>query len=215
MFVYSEYNYLENNKETQKISNDTIKSFNNTVVDYRDAPTATIVTERNTMVSVSNSCNSGTYDNFDTNSSVFYYDAINNKSKVSNLIENPDLVKSYYINKSGVKFNEKEFDVDDYELNYDDNSNQLLIGVQKGIYEQNNNTYYAVRFIGKIKIGEDILSLSDIESISFDFTIKNQNKETLKSINKEITEVYNEVYTNGSVVCESLDNTRYFYAIIN
>ncbi len=64
-------------------------------------------------------------------------------------------------------------------------------------------------------LGEDNLSLSDIESIIFDFTIKNQNGETLKSISKEITEVYNELYTNGSIVCESLDNTRYFYAIIN
>ena len=73
------------------------------------------------MASVSNSCNSGTYDNFDTNSSVFYYDSINNKSKVSYFLENPDLVKSYCINKSGVKLNEKEFDIDDYELNYDDN----------------------------------------------------------------------------------------------
>ena len=97
------------------------------------------------MVSVLNLCNSGTYYNFDTNSSVFYYDSTNNKSKVSNLIENPDLVKSYCINKAGVKFNETEFDIDDYELNYDDNSNQLLIGEQKGIYEQNNHTYYAVR----------------------------------------------------------------------
>lgn len=72
VFFYSEYNYLENNKETQKISNGTIKSFNDTVVDYRDATTTTIVTERNAMVSVSNSCNSGIYDNFDTNSSVFF-----------------------------------------------------------------------------------------------------------------------------------------------
>ncbi len=82
MFVYSEYNYLENNKETQKISNGTIKSLNDIIVDYRDAPTATI--ERNAMVSVSNSSNSGTYDNFDTNSSVFYYDSINNKSMIMN-----------------------------------------------------------------------------------------------------------------------------------
>ena len=160
-------NALENNKETQKISNGNIKSFNDIVVDYRDVPNATIVTERNTMVSVSNSCNSGTYDNFDTNSLVFYYDSLNNKSKVSNLIENSDLVKSYCINNWVVKFNETEFDIDDYELNYDDNSNKLLICVQKGIYEQNNNTYYAIRFIGKITLGEDILCLSDIYKILF------------------------------------------------
>ena len=86
------------------------------------------------MVSVSNSCNIGTYDNFDTNSSVLYYDSINNKSKVSYFLENPDLVKSYCINKLDVKFHETEFGINDYELNYDDNSNQLLIGIQKGIY---------------------------------------------------------------------------------
>ena len=37
MRLFREYNYLENNKETQKIFNGTIKSFNDIVVDYRDA----------------------------------------------------------------------------------------------------------------------------------------------------------------------------------
>jgi uncharacterized repeat protein (TIGR02543 family) len=108
-FVYSEYNYFEGCKNPQKIT--TTDTYTSTVIksynDYLDScgtSQATVVTSR--TASVDGACTPyGTdktdYTNFDTNSSLFYYDSTNQKSNVSYLQTNKATIKTDAKNFAG------------------------------------------------------------------------------------------------------------------
>ena len=84
-FVLSEYNYFENCSNPQKVSVDStytgtvIKSYND-ILNNCGSSAATVVTDRTAQLS--GNCNGGTYTNFDTNTTYFYYDEKNKCSKV-------------------------------------------------------------------------------------------------------------------------------------
>lgn len=96
-FVLSEYNYFENSKNAQKVSkNGVIKSFN----DYFDSKSSSSAVKVSTRdKKVTNSCypfgkDGISYQNFDTDSSIFYYDQTNKVSNVSELITLTSEVKT-------------------------------------------------------------------------------------------------------------------------
>ena len=85
-FVLSEYNYFDNCSNPQKVSVDdtytgtVIKSYND-ILNNCGSSTATVVTDRTAQLS--GNCNGGTYNNFDTNKTYFYYDETNKCSNVT------------------------------------------------------------------------------------------------------------------------------------
>ncbi len=92
-FAYSEYNYFDNCTVAQKVTtSDTytktaIKSYNDEYSGSKNTTAATKVTSRDTTVSGLCKPDNGStdYTNFDTNSTLFYYDSTNKVSKVSYL----------------------------------------------------------------------------------------------------------------------------------
>ncbi len=104
-FVYSEYNYFEDcahpQKNTDTYLNTTIKSYNDFMDNNTYDSDATIVTQRDALID-SNWSEQLFYINFDTNSDLFYYDSINNKSNVAYLQTNKDIIKSDAQSYAGV-----------------------------------------------------------------------------------------------------------------
>ena len=92
-FAYSEYNYFDNCTAAQKVTtNDTytktaIKSYNDEYSGSNNTTAATKVTSRDTTVSGLCKPDNGKtdYTNFDTSTSLFYYDSVNKVSKVAYL----------------------------------------------------------------------------------------------------------------------------------
>jgi len=98
-FAYSEYNYFEDCKNAQiikvtdKYTGTVIKSYND-VHDNSTKTQATVVTERD--ASVTGACmpdGATNYNNFDTNTNLFYYDSVNKKSNVT-YMSSAELAKS-------------------------------------------------------------------------------------------------------------------------
>ncbi len=91
-FAYSEYNYFDNCIAAQKVTTEkylytAIKSYNDYYDGSKNTSAATKVSERTTAVAGLCKPDNGTtdYTNFDTNSSLFYYDSVNKVTKVSYL----------------------------------------------------------------------------------------------------------------------------------
>ncbi len=142
------------------------------------------------------------YANFDTNSSIFYYDDVKHESNVKlmhNATEVPEFCKRY----SGVKFEETEETI-------------LRLGYQIGTYTKDNSQYYAVRFIGKINFSDEF-ELSDVDKIVFNFKIYDNDDNLVKEVsNVRIESMYNVLYSSdNNVVAPRINNTKYFYQIIN
>lgn len=80
-YILSEGNYYESctNPMLSK-SGAVVKSFNDIIYNCKGSNTAEVVNSRDQKVA-----NNNTYADFDTNSSIFYYDAINKVSKVAYL----------------------------------------------------------------------------------------------------------------------------------
>lgn len=106
-FVLSEANYFEGCTNPQKVTvddtyqNTVIKSFGDYLTDCGDSQ-ATVVTNR--TASLTGNCKpdgSSNYTNFDTNSTLFYYDSVNKKSNVS-LLTDAATAKTDCINLAGV-----------------------------------------------------------------------------------------------------------------
>ncbi len=91
----------------------------------------------------------------------------------------------------------------------------LKLGYQLGSYTQNNNTYYALRIIGKIEYNDIYADLDDIESIKIDIVIENADGVQTKVLNKNIDNVYKTLkISSGETITESGDNLRYYYTVI-
>lgn len=106
-FVLSEANYFESTNYPQKVTINAsksyypaIKSYNDKYVSCKSSSQATKVTNRTDKVS--NGCKPNGIDlsNFDTDSTLFYYDSINNVSKVE-LLHSVDDVPSFVKAHSG------------------------------------------------------------------------------------------------------------------
>lgn len=106
-YVLSEANYFENTNYPQKVTINAsksyypaIKSYNDKYVSCKNSSQATKVTDRTSTVS--NGCKPNGIDlsNFDTDSSLFYYDKTNKVSKVE-LLHDVDDVPLYVSSHSG------------------------------------------------------------------------------------------------------------------
>lgn len=107
-FAFSESNYFDNCTTAQKTTTTTtytstvIKSYNDYYTSSKNSTTATKVTSRDTTVS--GNClpdGSTNFTNFDTNSTLFYYDSTNKKTNVYNYIE-ANKVKDYVLKYAGI-----------------------------------------------------------------------------------------------------------------
>ena len=134
-FVLSESNYFEGCNNPQKVSIDS--TYSSTVIkSYNDYLTgcgtsaATIVTTRDKQLSGNCKPDGSTdYTNFDTNSSLFYYDSTNKKSDVSILTEVSN-VKSFVPTVAGAgtlanfgigEFSDVNTDVETFTVNFETN----------------------------------------------------------------------------------------------
>lgn len=81
-YIFSEANYFHATKNPTRVQGGAVKSFNDIKYSTYGDDHAVVVDNRTTLVSSGNK-----YENFDTNSSVFYYDEINKKSNVSLLTD--------------------------------------------------------------------------------------------------------------------------------
>lgn len=79
-YMYSENNYYEGCKQIFEKKTGTAKSYGNAYVQCFNTPNSFDVESRDTAVSSSCSYNGTSYENFDTNSSLFYYDSTAKKS---------------------------------------------------------------------------------------------------------------------------------------
>ena len=175
-----------------------IKLYNNIYDGDADYSKGTLVSDRDAEVP-----NGNIFDpNFDTNSKVFYYDDVNHVSNVK-LMHNATEVREFCKRYSGVKFEETEETI-------------LRLGYQIGTYTKDNSQYYAVRFIGKINFSDEF-ELSEVDKIVFNFKIYDNNGDLVKEVsNVRIDDLYNVLYSSdNNVVAPRINNTKYFYQIIN
>ncbi len=131
-FVLSENNYFENCGNPQKITTSTtytgtiIKSYNDTYINS-GTPQATKVDTRDQQLDGGN-CNGGAYNNFDTNTNLFYYDDVNKISKVDLMLKASD-VKSYIPTIAGAGL----LNTIDYSKNYKENNSEYVEPTVTGI----------------------------------------------------------------------------------
>ena len=107
-FVLSENNYFYNCKNAQKvvINNTYTKTVIKSVNDYYEGTCnsqATKTTRDDSSLSGNCKPDNGVknYKNFDTNSSLFYYDSVNKKTIADNMLEAKD-VKAFVIKNAGI-----------------------------------------------------------------------------------------------------------------
>lgn len=79
-YMYSEFNYYEGCKQVYEKKTGTAKGFGNTYVGIYNTDDVYEVDDRETKVSSSCAYNGTSYQNFDTNASLFYYNSANKKS---------------------------------------------------------------------------------------------------------------------------------------
>lgn len=113
-YAFIENCYFESTKKTFVFKEETvtsaIKSYNNTFNNCSNYDGATIVTDREEKVT-----NTNVFDqNFDTNSSIFYYDSTNKRSNVA-LMNKTDDVPSYVRNHSGSMSSSYTSNANDYQ----------------------------------------------------------------------------------------------------
>ena len=147
------------------------------------------------------------YANFDTDSSLFYYE--DGKSKVT-IMNNASDLPTLLPEVSGAgKYKNTSYNFE----NGTDITN-IDLGTQDGTYTINDKSLRAVRFVGKFTYAENI-SASDIMSINVTLKVYDPSRTLKNTINKTIDDVYQELVVGTTPVCPKETGTRYYYCIIN
>ena len=109
-FVLSEGNYFEGCTNPQKVTKTdkykytVIKSYNDYLTGCGKSLASVVSTRNTTLSGLCLPNGKADYTNFDINSSLFYYDSINNKSNVE-LLTSPAQAKNYCIKMAGIYYN--------------------------------------------------------------------------------------------------------------
>ena len=217
-YAFVENCYFKNDNKVYELDSkgykdSAIKAFNNIFDGSKTKPSE--VENRTDSVSNGNILISGnettySFQNFDTNSNLFYYDDTNHCSNVT-LMNNASELPTLLLQISGAgKYSEtfSNIKTESSELK------EIDLGYQKGTYKVEGTTYNAVRFVGKFKYGENI-SASDISSIKMKFEIYDTNNELRNTINEEITDIYSVIKSGDVIVAERINGVKYYYFVIN
>ena len=214
-YAFIENCYFKNDNKVYELNNKeykdpAVKAYNNIFDGSKTIPSQVSnrtdsVSNGNILVDVYNS-----FQTFDTNSNIFYYDSTNNCSNVSIMNDVNDIPLLLPTVSGAGNYQNSSFN----SIEEDGNLSEIDLGYQFGNYVKNNNTYKAIRFVGKFKYGENINS-SNIDSIRIEFKIYNKSNELFKTINKDIDSVYDIIKSGDVVVAPQEVNVKYYYAIIN
>ena len=103
-YMFAEANYYEGCKQIVELKSGAVKAFNNAYVQCFNGDASTRVDARETSVAASASCNyNGTsFQDFDTNSTLFYYDQSKNKSDC--YLTTPEVARHEVIMNAGSRY---------------------------------------------------------------------------------------------------------------
>ena len=139
-YAFLENNYFENDNHAFTVdargykATPAIKAYNNIFSNSKYTDGATIVTTREAEVKNGNLFNSS----FDTDSSFFYYDSVNKKSKVDNMIETKN-VPSYVPLHAGAGKLTKLYDTSDTPTTPQENTYTIIFDTNGGNKVKNQN----------------------------------------------------------------------------
>ena len=138
-YAFLENNYFENDNhaftvDDRKYATPAIKAYNNIFSNSKYTDGATIVATREAKVKNGNLFNSS----FDTDSSFFYYDSVNKKSKVDNMIETKN-VPSYVPLHAGAGKLTKLYDTSDTPTTPQENTYTITFNTNGGNKVESQN----------------------------------------------------------------------------
>ncbi|MCR5112312.1 MAG: hypothetical protein K6A63_00015, partial [Acholeplasmatales bacterium] len=212
-YAFIENCYFDNTNKTFTTSNNgVIKLYNNIVnsTSYVGA-SSTVVYASTRDEEVTNTCTNksttsgdsaaGTsYVNFDTDSTLFYYDSENNKSDVTRMDDAAD-VKTVVPQLAGAGL----MTLSEYE---EAGAVKLTLGSSVGTYTENSTEYSAYRVVGMLTNVDD----SYVSAATIQLSIETETKAGVTSSKQyDVTTLYKSLTKNGSTICAEADGTYYFY----
>ena len=126
-----------------------------------------------------------------------------------NVSYNPNVIKGYsFVTSEG---SARTYSFDNVKIQKNDN---LKLGYQLGRYTKDNQSFKALRIIGKMEYNEYYDSLDEIANIQIVVDIVNLNNVT-KTIKHDVKDVYECLLDkNNKEVAAKEDNVRYYYTVI-